>query len=241
MTTKATSSRKTHKIITVPEPVRAGRLIGYVRTSTTDQKLDLQLDALKAVGVEMVFQDQVSGATTKRPGLSQALKELSEGDTLTVWKLDRLGRSLSHLVATIEELKNRGVGFRSLTEGIDTQTATGRLMLGIFGSLAEFERSLITERISAGRQSSIRRGVTQGRKPKLARSKIELARRELASGQKPAEVARNLGVGRSTMYASLARDDEKRAIEEQTAWTRRGTGRPRKSPQTSSDSNQQAI
>jgi DNA invertase Pin-like site-specific DNA recombinase len=233
MPTKTPRSQKTHHILTVPEPPRAGRLIGYVRTSTTEQKLDLQFDALKAIGVELVFQDQVSGATTKRPGLSHALKELSEGDTLTVWKLDRLGRSLSHLVATIEELKNRGVGFRSLTEGIDTQTATGRLMLGIFGSLAEFERSLIAERISAGRQSSIRRGVTQGRKPKLTRSKVDLARRELEAGQKPADVARNLGVGRSTMYASIAKDDEKRAVEEQIAWTRRGSGRPRKSPQDS--------
>lgn len=125
-------------------------LIGYARVSTGDQKLALQHDALNAAGCERIFDDHASGAKTDRPGLAEALAYLRGGDTLVVWKLDRLGRSMSHLIEKVGELAARGVGFRSLTEQIDTTTSGGMLVFNIFGSLAQFERDLIRERTMAG-------------------------------------------------------------------------------------------
>ncbi|MCK5746950.1 MAG: recombinase family protein, partial [Oricola sp.] len=121
-------------------------LIGYARVSTTDQKLEPQVDALKAAGCETVFEDVISGAKADRPGLNDALAFLRKGDTLVVWKLDRLGRSMKHLVETVTNLGDRGVGFRSLTEGVDTTTTGGTLVFHLFGALAQFERDLIIER-----------------------------------------------------------------------------------------------
>jgi len=136
---------------------------GYARVSTDDQNPALQLAALKRAGCKTVFKDEgLSGATLKRPALSRCLKTLQQGDTLTVWKLDRLGRSLGDMIAMLDDLRARGVKFRSLTEAIDTETPTGRAMWQMIGVLAELERSLITERTRAGIQAAKRRGVNSG-------------------------------------------------------------------------------
>lgn len=178
--------------------------IGYARVSTTDQTLDLQRDALKEAGCRKVFADQgVSGTTTSRPGLDRALKALKNGDTLVVWKLDRLGRSLSHLVQTIKELGDRGVGFQSLSDPIDTTNAGGRLVLHMMGALAEFERSLIVERTHAGLRAAKRRGVKVGRKPMLTTAQVAHARRLIDGGESPRTVASTLRVGRTTLWRAL--------------------------------------
>jgi DNA invertase Pin-like site-specific DNA recombinase len=181
-------------------------LIGYARVSTSDQKLNLQRDALKAAGCTRIFTDRgVSGATDKRPGLARALAFLKPGHTLIVWKLDRLGRSLAHLVQTIAELGTRGVNFRSLSDPIATESAGGRLVLHIMAALAEFERALNSERTRAGLDAAKRRGKKLGRRPKLTPKKIILARRLIEAGQSPEKVARRLSVARSTLYLALAR------------------------------------
>src|SRR4051794_40636114 len=142
---------------------------GYARVSTDDQNPALQLAALKKAGCKTVFKDEgISGATVKRPALLRCLKTLQSGDTLTVWKLDRLGRSLRDLITMLDDLKQRGVKFRSLTEHIDTDTPTGRAMWQMIGVLAELERSMISERTRAGVKAAQRRGVKFGRKPKLS-------------------------------------------------------------------------
>src|ERR671930_1010090 len=142
--------------------------IGYARVSTNEQNLDLQRDALLKAGVSAkdIHTDKVTGVKAERPGLQAALSHLREGDTLIVWRLDRLGRSLKHLIETVTSLKQQGIAFKSLTENIDTATATGQLVFHIFGALAEFERNLITERTMAGLQAARSRGRTGGR-PKL--------------------------------------------------------------------------
>ena len=143
------------------------KLIGYARVSTTDQDLQLQLDALKKAGVikEQVFTDKVSGAKSDRPGLEKCLSNLNKGDTLLVWRLDRLGRSMPHLVSLVEDLRIKGIGFRSICDGaIDTTTASGELIFNIFSSLAQFERRLIQERTRAGLESARARGKKGGRK-----------------------------------------------------------------------------
>jgi DNA invertase Pin-like site-specific DNA recombinase len=142
-------------------------LIGYARVSTVDQNLALQRDALTEAGCEKIFTEQISWAVTDRPALHDALEFARSGDTLTVWKLDRLARSMKQLIETIENLRVRGIGFRSLTEALDTTTAQGRLVFHMFGALAEFERSLIGERTQAGLAAACRTGRTGGRPPKL--------------------------------------------------------------------------
>src|SRR5437588_7533360 len=138
-------------------------LIGYARVSTSDQTLNLQRDALEKIGCSKIFTDTISGATTERQGLDEALKYVREGDTLVVWRLDRLGRSLKHLIETITTLNNRKVGFKSITENIDTTTSGGKLIFHIFGALAEFERDIIRERTNAGLQAARERGRLGGR------------------------------------------------------------------------------
>jgi len=142
-------------------------LIGYARISTDDQKLDLQLDALNKTGCSKIFTDEMSGSRASRPGLDEAISHLRDGDTLVVWRLDRLGRSLKNLIDLTELLKARSVGFYSVTEGIDTNTTNGKLMFHLFGALAEFERNLINDRASAGRAAARARGETGGRPKKL--------------------------------------------------------------------------
>ena len=143
-------------------------LIGYARVSTTDQTLALQQDALTAAGCEQVFSDAASGAVTDRPGLTQALSHLRPGDTLVVWRLDRLGRNLPHLIPTVAGLQERGIGLRSLQEQIDTTTSGGKLVFHVFGALAEFERDLIRERTHAGLAAARARGRLSGRPRVLA-------------------------------------------------------------------------
>lgn len=178
--------------------------IGYARVSTSDQTLALQRDALKEAGCEKVFADQgVSGTVTTRPGLDRALRAAKDGDTLVVWKLDRLGRSLSHLVQTVTELGERGVGFQSLSDPIDTTNAGGRLVLHMMGALAEFERSLIVEHTRAGLKAAKRRGVKLGRKPTLTPAQVAHARRLIDGGESPRTVASTLRIGRTTLWRAL--------------------------------------
>ena len=180
--------------------------IGYVRVSTTDQNTDLQLTALKKAGCKKVFKDEgLSGATTKRPALARCLKTLQSGDTLIVWKLDRLGRSVRDLIHMLDDFKDWGVKFRSLTEAIDTETPTGRAMWQMIGVLAELERSLIGERTRAGLKAARDRGVKVGRKLKLTASQLTHARRLIEHGERPTTVARSFSVGRSTLYRALQR------------------------------------
>src|SRR5208283_3754073 len=150
-------------------------LIGYARVSTIDQHLELQTDALLAAGCERIFSDTASGAKTDRPGLTEALKHCRHGDTLVVWKLDRLGRSLPHLVETVCDLVARNVGFKSLQENIDTTTSGGKLIFHIFASLAEFERDLIRERTRAGLSAARARGRKGGRPRSVDQKKVKAA------------------------------------------------------------------
>ena len=175
-------------------------LIGYARASTQDQNLELQSDALTKVGCQKVFEDKVSGTRADRPGLAKALEILCEGDTLVVWKLDRLGRSVKQLVDLVEELHKQGVQFKSLTDAIDTGTPSGRFFFHVMASLSKMERELIVERTRAGLEMARRLGRKGGRKPKMTDSKIESARKLLASGVPPKDVARNLGVSVPTLY-----------------------------------------
>jgi DNA invertase Pin-like site-specific DNA recombinase len=179
-------------------------LVGYARVSTQDQDLALQLDALAAAGCERVFTEKASGAQRERPQLRAALDYMRAGDALVVWKLDRLARSLKQLIETVEALGGRGVGLRSLTEAIDTTTPGGRLILHIFASLAEFERSVIRERTRAGLQAARARGRTGGRPPALTAADRTAAAALLREpGITVAEVARRLRVAPSTLYRHL--------------------------------------
>lgn len=181
-------------------------LIGYARVSTTDQTVALQEDALRQAGCARLFTDTLSGSTVQRPGLTEALDHLRAGDVLVVWKLDRLGRSLPHLITVIQQLQARGIGFRSLSEQMDTTTAGGQLIFHIFGALAEFERALIRERTQAGLAAARARGRVGGRRPKLTPDQIEMARQLLAT-RSGAEVAEALHVSRATVYRAIRRGD----------------------------------
>lgn len=176
-------------------------LIGYARISTVDQNLALQREALSEAGCEKIFTEQISGAVANRPQLADAISYARCGDTIVVWKLDRLARSIKQLIDTIETLRVRGVGFRSLTEALDTTTAQGRLVFHMFGALAEFERSLIRERTQAGLLAAKRAGRTGGRPPKLTDEDIEAARAMLSNPDiGVASVANRLGVSLATLY-----------------------------------------
>ena len=178
-------------------------LIGYARISTTEQKLEPQVDALKAAGCETVFEDVISGAKAERPGLNNALAILRKGDTLLVWKLDRLGRSMKHLVETVTDLGDRGVGFKSLTEGVDTTTTGGTLVFHLFGALAEFERDLIVERTQAGLKAAATRGRKGGRKPVVTLKKLEQAKAHISDGLTVREAAARLKISKTSLYNAL--------------------------------------
>lgn len=180
-------------------------LIGYARVSTEDQSLDLQRRALAEAGCKRIFEDRVSGVIAARPGLGKAMKAVAAGDVLVVWKLDRLGRSFPHLLEVIQALENRRVGFRSLTESMDTTTASGRLLFHLVGALADFERSLIRERTSAGIRAAKARGVHVGRRKALTPAQISHAQMLIDKGESASIVARTLKVGRSTLYRYLTR------------------------------------
>ena len=175
-------------------------LIGYVRVSTNDQNTELQRNALECAGCERIFEDKISGTKSDRPGLKKMLRTLSEGDTLVVWKLDRLGRSMRHLVILVEELRERGINFRSLTDAIDTSTPMGRFFFHVMGALAEMERELIVERTRAGLEAARAKGRIGGRRPKLTTSEWEQAGRLLAAGESRQRVALIFDIGLSALY-----------------------------------------
>lgn len=182
--------------------------IGYARVSTTDQTLALQEDALRQHGCTRIFRDVVSGATTERPGLSAALAYARDGDVLVVWKLDRLARSLAHLIQLDEELKARGIGFKSLQEQIDTTTAGGQLIFHIFGALAEFERALVRERTQAGLAAARARGRVGGRPCRLSATQVRMAQQLLQNPEMTTQqVADALHVSRTTLYRALKRTE----------------------------------
>ena len=176
--------------------------VGYARVSTQDQNLDLQLKALKGCG--KVFRDKgISGTQNNRPQLKRALKHLKSGDVLVVWKLDRLGRSLGHLIETVNALKDRGVGFASISESINTTTPGGKLFFHVMGALAEFERDLIVERTKAGIEAAKQRGQHLGRPKKLNATQLKHARKLIDDGTSRNEVARILDINPSTLYRNL--------------------------------------
>jgi len=178
-------------------------LIGYARVSTQDQNLELQLEALTKAGCRKLFQDKESGTRGKRPGLVMALEMLREGDTLVVWKLDRLGRSVKQLVDLVGELQKQDVQFQSLTDAIDTSTPSGRFFFHVMASLAEMERELTVERTCAGLEVARQLGRIGGRRRKMTDSKIESANKLLASGVPPKDVAKNLGASIPTLYRHI--------------------------------------
>lgn len=175
-------------------------LIGYARVSTQDQILDLQIDALTKAGCQRIFDDKISGSRAERPGLNKALEMLRDGDTLVVWKLDRLGRSVKNLVDLVAELHEQGIQFKSLTDAIDTGTPSGRFFFHVMASLAEMERELTIERTRAGLEVARKLGRKGGRKRQMTDSKIESAKNLLASGIPPRDVAKNLGISVPTLY-----------------------------------------
>ena len=187
-------------------------LIGYMRVSSESdrQTTDLQRDALLAAGVDSrhLFEDHASGAKDDRPGLVKALAFVQAGDVLVVWKLDRLGRSLSHLLSIVNALKDSKVSFRSLTEGMDTTTASGELLFHVFGALAQYERALTRERVVAGLAAARRRGRVGGRPAAIAGEKLEAVLAALHGGMSKAAACRNFGVKRTTLLETLARIGE---------------------------------
>jgi DNA invertase Pin-like site-specific DNA recombinase len=185
-------------------------LIGYARVSTTDQTLALQQDALMKDGCSKIFTDTASGALAERKGLADALSYVRPGDTLVVWKLDRLGRSLKDLIARITELQNRQIGFKSLTEQIDTTTSGGKLIFHIFGSLAEFERDIIRERTQAGLAAARARGKRGGRRPTLKPKEIAIVRKLYEDKQTPIEdLCRMFKISRMTLWRYVKKDGDK--------------------------------
>jgi DNA invertase Pin-like site-specific DNA recombinase len=176
-------------------------LVGYARVSTQDQNLDLQQDALDKAGCEKTFTEVVSGSQVERAGLNEALAHCREGDTLVVWKLDRLGRSLQHLIETVQELQKRGIGFKSLQESIDTTTSGGKLIFHVFGALAEFERDIIRDRTMAGLASARARGRKGGRPRAMTETKAEMARiLRQDSKRNVKEICQTLQISEATFY-----------------------------------------
>jgi DNA invertase Pin-like site-specific DNA recombinase len=175
-------------------------LIGYARISTLDQNLALQRQALSAAGCERIFEDAMSGLRADRPGLSQVVDHLRDGDTLVVWKLDRLGRSVKGLVELVESLHTRGVQFKSLTDVIDTSSPSGRFFFHVMASLAQMERELIAERTKAGLVAARQAGRVGGRKRSMTPAKIEAAKTLLKQGTPAKDVAATLGVSVPTLY-----------------------------------------
>jgi DNA invertase Pin-like site-specific DNA recombinase len=183
--------------------------VGYIRVSSENERqtTDLQKDALLQAGIDQrhIFEDKISGAKDKRPGLEKALDFLQPGDCLVVWKLDRLGRSLSHLLNIIIDLQKRDIAFRSLTEKMDTTTPHGELLFSLFGALAQYERALIKERIMAGLAASKKRGKKGGRQRIINDEKMEAIIEALNTGTSKAAICRNFGIKRTTLYDALER------------------------------------
>jgi DNA invertase Pin-like site-specific DNA recombinase len=196
----------------LPESTPGGRQIGYARVSTDDQRLELQIDALLKAGVDLewIFTDKASGANTERPGFINCFRGLREGDTLVVWKLDRLGRNLSQLLQTAERLEKKGVRLKVVTEAIDTSTPMGRFMFNVMGSFAQLEREMIQERTLAGLAAARERGRIGGRRPVMTPELLEQAQRlaldEAAGGEglSVAQAAKRLKISKTTLYRELS-------------------------------------
>lgn len=182
-----------------------GRIVGYARVSTGDQNLSLQTEALAGIGADPIHEDRASGAKADRPGLAAAVADLRPGDTLAVWKLDRLGRSLRQLIDTADAIQAKGAHLRSITQAIDTGTAGGRVLFHVLAALAEFERESIRERVTAGMATAKRQGRHVGRPGKFGQVQADAARRLLAAGSSWAETARALAVSESTLSRGLRR------------------------------------
>ncbi|NQT63642.1 MAG: recombinase family protein [Candidatus Marinimicrobia bacterium] len=181
--------------------------IGYARVSTQDQNLDLQNDALKTAGCEKICTDKMSGAKTDRPGLDKIMGFIRKGDTLVVWKLDRLGRSLKHLIQVMNMLEEREIYFKSVQESLDTSTPGGKLIFHVFGALAEFERDIIRERTLAGLAAARARGRKGGRPRKLSKKQVEMARNLMKDVSIPiAEICETLGVSKATLYRYIGKE-----------------------------------
>ncbi len=180
--------------------------IGYARVSTADQNLDLQTDALKQAGCEKIFADHgVSGAKAERPGLDKALDQIRKGDTLVIWKLDRLGRSLSHLLSIVEDLKQRGADFASVQDGFDTASASGKMVFSVIGAMAEYERNLMRERTMAGLAAARARGRMGGRPKTLDDSQVKVVIALANAGKLTIkEICEQVGCSRSTYYRQVA-------------------------------------
>lgn len=211
-------SRPKHTTTAAVQPT--GRLVGYARVSTEDQSLDLQIDALTRHGVShnLIYTDKASGVSARRPGLELALMSLSEGDTLVVWKLDRLGRSLLDLAAQMQKLGSRKIGFRSLTEGVDTTTPGGVLIFHVMAAIAQFERDLIVERTNAGIEAAKARGTRFGRERKID---VQHVIKRFAAGRSMQEVADEIGVTRQGLHRYFKAADA-RAIRANALAKRRG-------------------
>jgi DNA invertase Pin-like site-specific DNA recombinase len=179
---------------------RLNMRIGYARVSTQDQDLSLQHDALTQDGCERIYDDKISGKKIKREGLELSLEALRKNDTLVVWKLDRLGRSVKDLIDIVANLEKRNINFRSITDNIDTSTPSGRFFFHMMASLAQMERELITERTCAGLKAAKLKGRIGGRKRKMTDSKLDSAKNLLASGSLPKDVAKDLGISIPTLY-----------------------------------------
>ncbi len=180
--------------------------IGYMRVSTDSQTTDLQEDCLKADGCERIFSDTMSGASTDRPGLDEALRFLRQGDVLVTWRLDRLGRSLPHLISLVTELEQRGVALRSLTEQIDTASPGGRLVFHVFGALAQFEREVIRQRVNAGLAAARQRGRVGGRPKVVTDSKAEAIKAMVRQGSSASDICKALGISRATFFRHRPQD-----------------------------------
>ena len=192
----------------------AGLLVGYARVSTVEQNLHLQKDALQAAGSARIFEDTLSGTREDRPGLDAVLDYLRPGDTLVVWKLDRLGRSLPHLIQTVRALEVRGIGFKSLRENIDTTTSGGKLVFHLFAALAEFERDIIKERTAAGLVAARARGRKGGRPTVMDSKKVAMAKALRSDPNlSVAEICRQLGVSETTFYRYTNNEDTTRSAE----------------------------
>jgi len=179
-------------------------MIGYARVSTTDQNADLQTDALERAGCKRIFTERLSGARADRPALREALATIRRGDTLVVWRLDRLARSVAHLIEIVQDLESGGAGFSSLTENIDTKSSGGKLVFHVFAALAEFERQLIRERTAAGLKAARDRGRVGGRPRVLTGEKLAAAKKLLKSGMSPRDVAAAVGVSPATLYRRVS-------------------------------------
>jgi DNA invertase Pin-like site-specific DNA recombinase len=190
--------------------VTSTTVIGYARVSTVDQTLDQQVAALTAAGAGKIFQDTISGATRgdDRPGFAECLTYLREGDTLVVWKLDRLGRSMSDVVNTMDGLRKRGITVRSISDGIDTATSAGRMIAGVLASLAEYERESIRERIMLKLAHARSQGRVGGRRPKLTAEQAALAKRMRETGETTALICSTLGISRTTLWRYLTEHDK---------------------------------